>query len=275
MRKWFILIWLLLPVGLLYFHYGPGQRLLAYDRAASAVRRAEALETIAQKNGSPENWLRVVEAYQQAKKLLGDEESLIARRIQLNTAHAMMYQGQLYEAIQELDVLLSEAVEKKMPERYTEQVRETLARAQFGAAWVMRLEGAETRSWTAQAEKARQNFRLLAETALEQSDKAGRARKSQNEVVRKAELPTAIDHQKNLESTVRLEQLDASTIKGIPLPKEAKNGQGKGLGDKMKKGEGEGETEGEGEGEGNGKQKEGDARQKGAGSGQRGSGLGS
>ncbi|MCK5428931.1 MAG: hypothetical protein KAI94_05640, partial [Anaerolineales bacterium] len=79
--------------------------------------------------------------------------------------------------------------------------------------------------------------------------------------------PEAIDHQKNLESTIRMAQLDASTIKGLPLPKEARNGRGKGLSDKM--------GEGEGEGEGIGKTREGDARGNGAGDGQRWNGIGS
>lgn len=270
MRKLLVLLWLLAPVGLIYFHYGPGQRLLAYDRAARFVRQAETLEVIANKHSSPENWQSVVEAYQQAGKIIGEEEGLIARRIRLNTANAMMYQGQLYEAMQELDVLLEEAVKDNLPETYAGQVRETLARCQFGAAWVMRLEGAETKSWTAQAEKARQNFRLLAEESLKKSAGTHAQGERQTSSGAAPEGAVAIDHQKNLEATVRMEQLDASTIKGLPLPKEAQNGKGKGLSDKM------GDKEADGEGtEGIGETKESDVRSKGAGSGQRGNGMGS
>jgi len=270
MRKYLILLWLLAPVALIYYHYGPGQRLLAYDNAADCIKRAESLEEVAKMDSSPENWQRVVEVYQQAGKLMGEENTLISRRIKLSSANALMYQGELYESMTQLETLLEDAIEDKMPVGYADQVRETLARCQFGAAWVMRLEGSETKDWTAQADKARQNFRLLAEESLGQALDMRSQRVPESPSGTKIESTEAIDHQKNLESTIRMAQLDASTIKGLPLPKEAKNGQGKGLSDKM----GE-KKEGEGEAPGIGETQDSDARGAGAGDGQRPQGIGS
>ncbi len=270
MRKYLVLLWLLMPVGLIYYHYGPGQKLLAYDNAGDCIEYAESLEAIAHKDSTPENWLKVVEVYHQAEKLLPEGNSLISRRIKLSAANAQMYQGELYEAMGQLDTLLSEAIEDKMPKQYCDKVRDTLARCQFGSAWIMRLEGAETKKWTAQAEKARQNFRLLAEETLADIEqKTSSSVSIDRQLVSGSEQKQAIDHQKNLEATVRMEQLDASTIKGLPLPKEAKNGAGKGLSDKMS------DKKGKGDGKGTGKTKEGDARSKGASQGQRPKGIGS
>jgi tetratricopeptide (TPR) repeat protein len=289
-RRLLMLVWLLIPVAFVYFHYGPGQALLAYDKAARLVKSAERLEAKANNDFSVESWRRVSEEYQKAYELIPPENVHLAQRIGLSVANAKMYQGELYEAMQQLDKLMEEAVKTEAPTEFRDQVRETLARSQFGAAWVMRLEGAESRDWLAQAEKARQNFRVLAEDSLAQKQAvelqkqaAGRQKPVANsvDVQKPAGNPiskplTAIDpviHQKNLEATIRMEHLDASVLKGLPLPKEARNCNGKGLSDKLGKGkgkEGKGKGDGkEGKGKGIGKTKEGDVRQKGAGEGER------
>lgn len=253
MRKLFILIWLLIPVMIISLHYGPGQRYNTLNTAANHVERAEKLQDIAEKTGTPEDWQKVVDAYQDSLAFVPEEQKLAVSHVKLAATRARMYKGELVEAMQELEVLQQEVQDKNLPIEHQNQVRDTLAHSQFGAAWVMRLEGAETDLWTTQAEKARQNFRLLAEKALEQ------------------QREEALDHQKNLESTIRMEQMDASVIKGLPLPKEAQNGTGQGVSDKLKKGK----EAGEGSSEGIGQTQEGDARGKGAGSGQRPEGVGS
>ncbi|MBI9018321.1 MAG: hypothetical protein JEZ07_13795 [Phycisphaerae bacterium] len=250
MRKILFLVWLLVPVGLIYFHYGPGQKYKAIDRAMHWVEIANDLSDIAQQSGKPEDWQKVIVNYDKALAVLEDKDDRASERLNLARSHAMVYQGELFEAIGQLEQQLIDVADKKMEEKFQDEVRDTLARAQFGAAWVMRLEGADTDLWMEQAEKARQNFRLLAEQNL-QTDQL------------------ADEHQKNLEATIRMERMDASVIKGIPLPPEAQNGQGKGLSDKMKakKGEGEGEP-------GIGESEEGDARD-GANSLERPQGIGS
>lgn len=247
-----ILIWLLIPVVIISLHYGPGQKYHALNTAADHVERAEKLQDIAEKTWTPEDWQKVVDAYKQSLAFIPEERTLAVSRVKLAAARARMYTGELVEAMQELEQLQQDAQDENFPMDYQNEVRDTLARSQFGAAWVMRLEGTETDLWTTQAEKARQNFRLLAEEALKQ------------------QTEEALDHQKNLESTIRMEQMDASVIKGLPLPKEACNGMCQGVGDKLKKGKGEGEGK-----EGIGPIQEGDARGKGAGAGQRPEGVGS
>jgi hypothetical protein len=65
----------------------------------------------------------------------------------------------------------------------------------------MRLEGAAREEWTAEAENARQHFRLLSEEHL------------------KTEPALAKVHQENLEATIRLARMDLSELQGMPLPK--------------------------------------------------------
>ncbi|MBN2210061.1 MAG: hypothetical protein JW709_01580 [Sedimentisphaerales bacterium] len=251
MRKYLLLAWLLIPVIIIAVHYGPGRKYRSMEAATHQIKHAEELEIIAETSNDPDDWLHVVEAYRQALVLTPPENKLAASRIKLAAARAQMYEGELVEAITELESLLQDARMEDFPTGHQNDIRDTLARSQFGAAWVMRLEGAGTDLWTKQAENARQNFRLLAENAM------------------KTDNAAAPDHQKNLEATIRMTQMDASIIKGLPLPREAENGQGKGVGDKM--GEA-GEQEGQ---EGIGPTQEGDARGKGAGQGERPEGVGS
>jgi len=251
MRKILLLIWLLIPVIIITIHYGPGRKYRAVEAVTRQIRRAEKLESVAETTNTPDDWQRVAEAYRTALAIMPPEKGLIAGRIKLAATRAQMYQGELVEAINELESLLQEAQQENFPTSHQNDIRDTLARSQFGAAWVMRLEGAGTNLWTQQAENARQNFRLLAENAMNAGD------------------TNAMDHQKNLEAAIRMSQMDASLIKGLPLPKEAQNGKGKGVGDKM--GEA-GEEEGQ---KGVGPTQEGDARGKGAGQGERPEGVGS
>ena len=67
----------------------------------------------------------------------------------------------------------------------------------------MRLEGASSEEWRSESTRARQQFRYLGETVTQPSLKR-----------------TSID---NLEAVVRLEQMDLSELKGLPLPKKCEN----------------------------------------------------
>ena len=43
MKKLLLLLWLLVPVGVAAYHFGPGQRMAAYDLAGGSAREAAAL----------------------------------------------------------------------------------------------------------------------------------------------------------------------------------------------------------------------------------------
>ncbi|MEN6451692.1 MAG: hypothetical protein ABFC96_14465, partial [Thermoguttaceae bacterium] len=80
-----------------------------------------------------------------------------------------------------------------------------LAESSYYAAWIMRLEGATPDEWKPEAERARQQYRLLAERADVDKD------------------ATSELFQRNLEATIRLEQMDFNTLLAKPLPKKCCN----------------------------------------------------
>ena len=193
-KKLLITVWLLIPVLVLAFHYGPGQRRLAQDQVAAKIAAAQTAE-------KEEDWRAAVTAYADALSLLPAGNSMARNQLQLAHANARMYAGELPEAILELEGLLSDMLKGRSSASSVREVRGTLASAQYYAGWLMRLEGATAVEWTAETEQARQNFRLLAEETHK-------------------EPSLRLDYEKNLEATIRLERMDLSELQGLPLPKQ-------------------------------------------------------
>jgi tetratricopeptide (TPR) repeat protein len=194
-RKLLVTLWLLLPVLLLAYHSGPGQSALAHDKAAAFARQAGALE----KSG---DWENALENYRNALAALPPNDKDNQYRLRLAAANARMYTGELPEAMQDMDSLLSEVRKTGGPASAEREVRGNLASAQYYAGWLMRLENASTEEWLEQTENSRQNFRLLAEQT--QGVQPG----------------SAEDYAKNLEAVIRLERMDLSELQGLPLPKQ-------------------------------------------------------
>jgi hypothetical protein len=195
MRKTILVIlWLLVPVLLLAYHYGPGQDQLAQDSAARAMLHARAFE-------QDENWGAAMDAWNDALALLPEE--LVETRAQIRLAHAgaRMQSGELPEAMDDLETLLNET-DGRVSGPLTDNIRNTLATANYYAGWLMRLEGAPTEEWMLPVENARMHFRMLAEAKPKPSDP------SSGEV-----------YQKNLEAAIRLARMDLSELEGLPLPK--------------------------------------------------------
>jgi len=192
-KKILFALWLLVPVAMLAYHFGPGQDRLGAERAAKAITQARAFE-------AAEAWPEAVEAW--ADALAATPAANQRARFQLRLAHdnARIYAGELPEAMEDMEKLLSETQSAKADPAFQREVRSSLGSARYYTAWLMRLEGAATDEWLVQSESARQHFRLLAEEAKGTT--------------------AAADHQKNLEATIRLEQMDLSELQGLPLPKK-------------------------------------------------------
>jgi hypothetical protein len=197
MRKLLLTLWLIAPIGMLSYHYGPGQEKLARDRAAQQL-------AIAQKAEKGDDWKTANAAYAQALINLPANDTSPRLSIRLAQAKSRMYLGELPEAMEDTESLLQDALKDSADAKLVNQIRTAAASMHYYVAWLMRLEGADKSEWTEQTEDARQHFRLLAENAS-------------------AEQSTDTQPQeKNLESVIRLARMDLSELKGLPLPKECK-----------------------------------------------------
>lgn len=194
-KKLLLSLWLVLPVVLLAYHYGPGRDGVARDQVASLLAKSRSAEASG-------NWEAAVGSYTDALALLPGTDTGARARIRLAQAQARIHIGELPEAMQDFESLLDDVTAEQGEGPLAQEVRESLASSQYYAAWLMRLEGADRQEWTIPVDQARQNYRMLAEA----SGKAGDGRLT--------------NHEKNLEASIRLAQMDLSVLQGLPLPKQ-------------------------------------------------------
>lgn len=184
-------LWLLVPLGLAAYHYGPGQEKLALDRTEDQL-------AVARKAMVDEEWSLAIEAYQKALALLPKDEKTISRRIQLEVAKAKMQNKALPEAREDLVELVSEINgDSDAPADLKEDALSTLANARYYMTYLMKLEGLPASEWEPEIEAARQEYKLLAQTG---SDKA--------------------KHQLDLDAAVRLARAEPTELYGLPIPNQ-------------------------------------------------------
>src|SRR2546426_1914337 len=121
MRKTILLcIWLLVPVVLLAYHYGPGQSRLAMDRAAQKIAEAKAFE-------AKGDWAAAYAAWSEALAATPAEKATARFQMRLAQARTRMWTGDLPEAITDLENLLAEAQRGGADKEFQSELRSTLA----------------------------------------------------------------------------------------------------------------------------------------------------
>lgn len=199
-----LFVWLLLPVPLIALHYGPGQRLLARDQAETLADQARAA-------ASAERHTDAAALFREAAQRVGAAEPEAQLRLTIEAARARARAGDAAEALQDLDTLLADPRVEQHPD-VGQEAREVAARTAYHASWVMRLEGATRDEWLPVAEEARQQYRLLAETAAGAEGAAART---------------------NVEAAVRLQRMSLAELMAKPLPKDCNGMCNKNLKEKM------------------------------------------
>jgi hypothetical protein len=210
-KRWLILLWILMPLPVVVWHFGSGQQWLARDRAHALLVKAEKAE-------GHGGWAESEALYREAANHLGTagSDKPLKARLDMALARVRYRQGGAVDSIDRMDRILADAAFPSLPEALQREARELAGRIHYYAAWVLRLEGAQRDLWMEEAEFARQNFRMLAETALG----AGRTNYS-------------LLQQTNLESTVRLERMSLTELMARPLPEEGRTMVGQGLSEQM------------------------------------------
>jgi hypothetical protein len=197
MRVFMLVCWLMLPILIGAYHYGPGQERLRLDEAAALLDTAE-------QYAAGQEWAKAAGAYDEALRLLPPERLADTRRIRLERAKAQMLARQLPAAHEDLKSLVDDMnSDRGADQQVLAQARSALANSQYYLTWLMRLEGLGKDAWEPEVEAARQQYRLLAEEAESAGDVAA-ARK----------------HREDLESTIRLARMDLGELQGLPLPSQ-------------------------------------------------------
>lgn len=203
-RRWIVplavALWLVSAVVATAWHFGPGREV---------SRRSLALETAAQAKAAADrdDWASAVKQYVAALAELPPEARADRDRLTLEYAAARMQIGELVEAQDQLEALIADLERNPLADSHEllKAARNEAATANYFAAWLMRLEGATPEEWKVEAEGARRQFHLLAQQSVADAD--GDAER----------------FEKNLEATIKLEQMDHSQLLGRPLPKKCPN----------------------------------------------------
>lgn len=188
LQKWLILLWLLVPVALLSYHFGPGQRELAW-------REAAAHRAVAAEHEQNQHWEQAIAAYGQAMSavptLEGDANAATLARDQLRLAQlrAAFQLGKLDDTLTDTRQFV-EHVEAThgADSPLAFDARDFLGRVHYQAMIALRLESAEKQVWMKHWELSRQNFRFLAEHS--QASRNDLDRQNLEVVIKSANLPT-------------------------------------------------------------------------------------
>src|SRR5262245_39136384 len=101
MRMLLLIGWLMVPVAVAAWHYGPGQEQLVLDEAAALLRQADS-------QAAAKEWAEAAATYEEALRLLPHEKSGEIRRVRLERAKAQMLAKQLPQAHKDLQGLVDE-----------------------------------------------------------------------------------------------------------------------------------------------------------------------
>ena len=194
MRTVLLIAWvLLLPIGGLY-HLMAGSVHREHDAIGDSLSEARLLV-------HQEKWPEALPLFESALEGMPEEMTAAARQVRLETALAKMNAAKLPEAHADLKSLLDELLLDDAPDQALERgVREALANSQFYMTWLMRLEGLPAEQWEPEIESARQNYRLLAESSVAETDSA--------------------KQKENVEAAIRLARMDLGDLQGLPLPNQ-------------------------------------------------------
>ncbi len=230
MKAALISIWLCIGLAGLIFHYGPGQELKKFDAANHQLGEARRLVEL-------EDWGGAIQSYENAIAELPEASEDLVMQLRLEKAKAYLMNEQLPEARLGLESLLDELEQSGQSDSdLGANTRLALAKSQYYVTWLMRLEGLPQTEWEPEIEACRQNYRLLAERALETGDSTEQGLRLED-----------------VESAVRLARIDLSELQALPLPcecKGCKSGDCKGKGKKKGKRPGKGQKPNEGAGGG-------------------------
>ena len=187
-------LWCLVPLAFAAWHFGPGQLHLERDDAQAYISEAETAL-------SEENYQLAIENWKAALSKLPLKEVTLGRSLELEIAKAKMLNKKLPEARQELaELILVMDNDPNADAELHDEVRAALANSRYYMTYLMKLEGRPDADWEPEIEAARQEYKLLAETATNST----LAKSSAND----------------LEAAIRLARIDPAELHGLPIPSQ-------------------------------------------------------
>lgn len=187
MKKWLILLWLLMPVALVSYHFGPGRAALAYRQAQTHLAEVRGLELQGQYEEAIDRYEQTLTALPTVDTTEADTD-LARQQLRLAQIRARFQLGRLAETIDSLNALVEEVEGQHGDDSpLAHDIRDFLGRVHFQAMVALRLESAEEAVWKRHWELSRQNFRFLAEHTTGRRNRLDR--QNLEVVIKSADLP--------------------------------------------------------------------------------------
>ncbi len=132
MRVLTLIAWLMIPVLVFAYHFGPGQERLRLDEAARILAEADHF-------AAEQQWAQAAASYEEALKVLPVERRAESMRIRLEKDKALMLAKQLPAAHEDLKSLVEELGDDKNADpRLLENATSALANSRYYLTWLMR-----------------------------------------------------------------------------------------------------------------------------------------
>lgn len=210
MKQHKLLVWCLLPLGILFFHFIYGEQLLF---AEESVR----LQRLAQKAEQAGNYIKAVPLYLAAENAAHPKDRLLRARSRIDAARSITMAGAPLEAAEQIDLLLKSSRQKPLPENLVAEAKSTLAMALYYAAYAMRIETASTRMWQSEIDEAVRLFRDLYVSEIKTPKKT-----------------LASLYARNLEASILLARTRRAELSSQPLPPATRAALEQGVASKKK-----------------------------------------
>lgn len=181
-------------------------------RSLEATQREDAAYASA-----AEAWREVAGRIEAVTRVFGERDTPESLHLRLAHGRALVRSGEVWSGIESLESLLTtvddESPSMPLAPELATRTREELATAYYYGARLLRLNGMPAQEWMVESGKARQHFRLLAESARSEGEDSA-ARDA-------AAAERAEAHQRNLELVLNLEQSSLAELQARPIPRES------------------------------------------------------
>ena len=199
-----LILWCLLPLFAIAFHFTYGSRLLL---AEDAVK----LRLLAQHEERAAHYKKAVERYLAAEDAAHPKDCILRARLRIDAARALMLAGSPLEAAEQIDLFLNTKLEKPLPENIIAEAKSTLALSLYYATYALRLESSSPKRWENEIQEATSLFEELYQSEIKSPG-----------------APLAAFYARNLEATIALTRARQAELASeiIPPPALAAINQG-------------------------------------------------
>ncbi len=187
-------LWCIVPLGLVLFHFGLGERWLYAETAVRIQLQGFAAE-------ASDQILTARELYLNAEKAAHPDDVLLRARLRIDTARTTILAGAPLNGVKQIERLLGNHADGILPSQLRAEARATRALGLYYAAYALRLDSPEPAVWQPELDSASQLFRDL----FEDASREGRAQE-------------AVFYARNLEACVRLKRTRQAELASLPTP---------------------------------------------------------